>query len=260
MHVWFGSTRRIAAVPLAVSCLVVAVAVALASVPAFAQHAPSHSGSHPSAPQSVPRAPTIRRPPSTATRVPPASQSASRSVSPAGSQASAGASRQATSGAPAAGSPVSGAPLGGQATTGPSGHGLAQPSAQPFVSGSAARAEGGPAAGQGSNGTPRTELPTAHYVGGGTPFGSGAARAVPHPPANRPWQRLPEGASAADRPPPGLCRVWLKGVPAARQPAPTSCGQAAKTRTPGSTLMFGDDGEAPRAPARPAEAGAAPPL
>jgi hypothetical protein len=65
--------------------------------------------------------------------------------------------------------------------------------------------------------------------------------AVPHPPTTRRWP-LPQGASESDRPPPGQCRVWLNGVPGSRQPAPTSCGQAAKMRTPNSSLIFGDDG------------------
>jgi hypothetical protein len=68
---------------------------------------------------------------------------------------------------------------------------------------------------------------------------------VPHPPTNRRWP-LPQGATEADRPPPGQCRVWLNGVPGSRQPAPTSCGQAAKMRTPNSSLIFGDDGGRPQ--------------
>jgi hypothetical protein len=83
-------------------------------------------------------------------------------------------------------------------------------------------------------------------VNGGAGEDAGLASAtrvhaqVPHPPSTRRWP-LPQGATEGDRPPPGQCRVWLGGVPASRQPAPTSCGQAAKMRTPGSTLIFGDD-------------------
>lgn len=76
--------------------------------------------------------------------------------------------------------------------------------------------------------------------GEGLPTGTRVTPRVPHPPPMRRWP-LPQGATEADRPPPGQCRVWLGGVPASRQPAPTSCGQAAKMRTPGSTLIFGDD-------------------
>jgi hypothetical protein len=78
-------------------------------------------------------------------------------------------------------------------------------------------------------------------VGGqGLPTATNVHPRVPHPPTTRRWP-LPQGATEADRPPPGQCRVWLSGVPGSRQPAPTSCGQAAKMRTPGSTLIFGDD-------------------
>jgi hypothetical protein len=77
-------------------------------------------------------------------------------------------------------------------------------------------------------------------IGGGLASGTNVHPQVPHPPAMRRWP-LPQGATESDRPPPGQCRVWLGGVPASRQPAPTSCGQAAKMRTPGSTLIFGDD-------------------
>jgi hypothetical protein len=83
---------------------------------------------------------------------------------------------------------------------------------------------------------------------GGQPGLSGGAvmtGRVPHPPTNRRWP-LPQGATEADRPPPGQCRVWLNGVPGSRQPAPTSCGQAAKMRTPNSSLIFGDDGGRPQ--------------
>jgi hypothetical protein len=80
----------------------------------------------------------------------------------------------------------------------------------------------------------------AQFGGGGLPSATRVQAQVPHPPTTRRWP-LPQGATEGDRPPPGQCRVWLGGVPASRQPAPTSCGQAAKMRTPGSTLIFGDD-------------------
>jgi hypothetical protein len=88
--------------------------------------------------------------------------------------------------------------------------------------------------------------------GGQGPGGATAPRpsSVPHPPTTRRWP-LPQGAAESDRPPPGQCRVWLNGVPGSRQPAPTSCGQAAKMRTPGSTLIFGDDGPPSGPQARP---------
>src|SRR5579872_6638256 len=57
---------------------------------------------------------------------------------------------------------------------------------------------------------------------GGTAVGT-RVNTVPHPPV-RPWEQgnIPE----SERPPPGLCRVWLDKVPASSQPAPTSCARA----------------------------------
>jgi hypothetical protein len=45
---------------------------------------------------------------------------------------------------------------------------------------------------------------------------------------------------AAYRPPTGMCRVWLEGVPAAQQPASTDCATAMRTRPPRSRVIFGD--------------------
>ena len=85
-------------------------------------------------------------------------------------------------------------------------------------------------------------LPQGGTGGQGGVGGNGNAvrPTVPQPPS-RAWQKLPDGADEKDRPPAGQCRVWLHGVPASSQPASTSCGQARKNMTPGSSLIFGDD-------------------
>ena len=44
-----------------------------------------------------------------------------------------------------------------------------------------------------------------------------------------------------DRPPPGMCRIWLNGVPASRQPAPTDCATALRRRPPNARVIFGDE-------------------
>ena len=44
-----------------------------------------------------------------------------------------------------------------------------------------------------------------------------------------------------DRPPPGMCRIWLNGVPASRQPAPTDCATAIRRRPPNARVIFGDE-------------------
>ena len=46
---------------------------------------------------------------------------------------------------------------------------------------------------------------------------------------------------AGHRPPPGMCRVWVDGVPPVQQPAPTDCRTAIRNRPPNGRVIFGDD-------------------
>ena len=43
------------------------------------------------------------------------------------------------------------------------------------------------------------------------------------------------------RPPRGMCRIWIDGVPAAQQPAATDCQSAVKNRPANGRVIFGDD-------------------
>lgn len=43
------------------------------------------------------------------------------------------------------------------------------------------------------------------------------------------------------RPPKGMCRIWIDGVPAAQQPAATDCATAVKNRPANGRVIFGDD-------------------
>lgn len=43
------------------------------------------------------------------------------------------------------------------------------------------------------------------------------------------------------RPPAGMCRIWLDGVPPGRQPAPTDCASALRNRPAKGEVIFGDD-------------------
>src|SRR6476619_4880690 len=46
---------------------------------------------------------------------------------------------------------------------------------------------------------------------------------------------------AAYQPPPGMCRIWLEGVPPGQQPAPTDCATAVRNRPANGRVLFGDD-------------------
>jgi len=42
-------------------------------------------------------------------------------------------------------------------------------------------------------------------------------------------------------PPKGMCRIWMDGVPLARQPAPTDCATAIRNKPPNARVLFPDD-------------------
>ena len=42
-------------------------------------------------------------------------------------------------------------------------------------------------------------------------------------------------------PPAGMCRIWIKDVPAGQQPAPTDCASAVRNRPANAKVLFGDD-------------------
>lgn len=65
----------------------------------------------------------------------------------------------------------------------------------------------------------------------------------------------PQDIPPAHRPPPGMCRIWISGVPAARQPAPTDCATAIRNRPSNARVIFGDDyRKEERAPSGPSQA------
>jgi hypothetical protein len=43
-----------------------------------------------------------------------------------------------------------------------------------------------------------------------------------------------------------MCRVWLTNVPANKQPAPTDCATAIKTRPATARVIFGDSVSVPK--------------
>lgn len=43
------------------------------------------------------------------------------------------------------------------------------------------------------------------------------------------------------RPPAGMCRVWIDGVPAPQQPAPTDCASAVRNKPANGRVIYGED-------------------
>jgi hypothetical protein len=43
------------------------------------------------------------------------------------------------------------------------------------------------------------------------------------------------------RPPAGMCRIWIDGVPPGHQPAPTNCETAVRNQPPNSRIIWGDN-------------------
>ena len=46
------------------------------------------------------------------------------------------------------------------------------------------------------------------------------------------------------RPPPGMCRIWIDGVPPTHQPAPTDCATAIRKRPLNARVVFGSEAPA----------------
>jgi hypothetical protein len=66
-------------------------------------------------------------------------------------------------------------------------------------------------------------------------FVASAAQALAAQESREPQSRVP----ASFTPPAGLCRLWIDGVPASQQPAPTDCASAIRNRPANSTVVFG---------------------
>ncbi|HYD52808.1 MAG TPA: hypothetical protein VEA99_09285 [Gemmatimonadaceae bacterium] len=56
---------------------------------------------------------------------------------------------------------------------------------------------------------------------------------------------------AGHRPPPGMCRIWVEGVPAGQQPAATDCATAVRTVPRNGRVIFGDERPDPRSTREP---------
>src|SRR5512133_2317547 len=59
------------------------------------------------------------------------------------------------------------------------------------------------------------------------------------------------GVPPGQRPPAGMCRIWIDGVPPGHQPAPTDCATAAARVPPNARIIYGDQTSGyPRDPRR----------
>jgi hypothetical protein len=48
------------------------------------------------------------------------------------------------------------------------------------------------------------------------------------------------GSGGVIKPPAGMCRIWVDGVPPDKQPAPTDCASALKNKPTNGRVIFGD--------------------
>jgi hypothetical protein len=83
-------------------------------------------------------------------------------------------------------------------------------------------------------------LVAAVFAMGGSAEAQGIPRGIPIPqiPKASPKQ---QPVPPAYRPPQGMCRIWIEGVPPAQQPAPTDCVSAVRNRPSNGRVIFGDD-------------------
>lgn len=83
-------------------------------------------------------------------------------------------------------------------------------------------------------------LAAAFVVVGGSAEAQGLPRGIPIPkiPKASPKQ---QPVPPAYRPPQGMCRIWIDGVPPDQQPAPTDCVSAVRNRPVNGSVIFGDD-------------------
>jgi hypothetical protein len=86
-------------------------------------------------------------------------------------------------------------------------------------------------------------LAAAMLAVGGSAEAQGIPRGLPMPqfPKASPKQRQQPAVPPAYRPPQGMCRIWIEGVPPDQQPAPTDCVNAVRNRPTNGSVIFGDD-------------------
>ena len=69
--------------------------------------------------------------------------------------------------------------------------------------------------------------------------------------AQRPKRGERPATQDAPSAPAGMCRIWLDGVRADSQPAPTDCANAMRNRPPNARVIFGKQGDQRSLPRNP---------
>ena len=64
-------------------------------------------------------------------------------------------------------------------------------------------------------------------------------------PLSAQFGRKLDGVPPGHRPPAGMCRIWIDGVPAGQQAAPTDCATAVRNRPANGRVVFGDENAKP---------------
>jgi hypothetical protein len=69
----------------------------------------------------------------------------------------------------------------------------------------------------------------------------GIPRGIPIPRLPKVSPKQQPAIPQAYRPPQGMCRIWIDGVPPDQQPAPTDCVTAVRNRPVNGFVIFGND-------------------
>jgi hypothetical protein len=72
-------------------------------------------------------------------------------------------------------------------------------------------------------------------------FSATANRAVAQSKNDKESRQEKGGVPKEYQPPAGMCRVWVDGVPAAQQPAPTDCASAVRNKPANGRVIYGED-------------------
>jgi hypothetical protein len=76
---------------------------------------------------------------------------------------------------------------------------------------------------------------------GGSAKAQGIPRGIPIPQFPMPSPKGQPTVPSAYRPPQGMCRIWIGGVPPDQQPAPTDCVTAVRNRPANGRVIFSND-------------------